>query len=70
MIYLHFNSSNYLNDKNYLKKSNDTDDEEDDLSRSFTVEGGILTVADDLLKDDGKKFLKIIEKLAERRLNY
>jgi hypothetical protein len=30
--------------------------------------GGILTVADDLLKNDGKKFLDMMEKLAERRM--
>jgi hypothetical protein len=30
--------------------------------------GGILTVADDLLKNDGKKFLDMMERLAERRM--
>ena len=30
--------------------------------------GGILTVADDLLKNDGQKFLEMMESLAERRL--
>lgn len=30
--------------------------------------GGILTVADDLLQNDGKKFLDMMERLAERRL--
>lgn len=29
--------------------------------------GGILTVADDLLKNDGQKFLEMMEQLAERR---
>ena len=31
-------------------------------------EGGILTVADDLLKNDGKKFIEMMEQLAERRM--
>ncbi|KAI7862174.1 hypothetical protein BDF14DRAFT_135114 [Spinellus fusiger] len=35
---------------------------------SLTVRGGILTVADDLLKNDGKKFLDMMERLAERRM--
>ena len=35
-----------------------------DLSRA----GGILTVADDLLKNDGKKFIEMMEQLAERRM--
>ena len=30
--------------------------------------GGILTVADDLLKNDGKKFIDMMEQLAERRM--
>jgi hypothetical protein len=30
--------------------------------------GGILTVADDLLKADGQKFLEMMEQLAERRM--
>ncbi len=29
--------------------------------------GGILSVADDLLKNEGKKFLEMMEKLVERR---
>ena len=32
------------------------------------MEGGILTVADDLLKNDGKKFIEMMEQLAERRM--
>ncbi|KAK7742941.1 Stress response protein nst1 [Diaporthe eres] len=35
---------------------------------SLTVQGGILTVADDLLKNDGKKFIEMMEQLAERRM--
>lgn len=34
----------------------------------FDSLGGILTVADDLLQNDGRKFLDMMEKLAERRL--
>ncbi|KAK4159245.1 salt tolerance down-regulator-domain-containing protein [Cladorrhinum sp. PSN259] len=30
--------------------------------------GGILTVADDLLKNDGRKFIEMMENLAERRM--
>ena len=30
--------------------------------------GGILTVADDLLKNDGQKFLEMMEQLADRRI--
>lgn len=32
------------------------------------VIGGVLTVADDLLKNDGKRFLDMMEQLAERRI--
>ncbi|EPS43956.1 hypothetical protein H072_2120 [Dactylellina haptotyla CBS 200.50] len=62
----------------------DDDDEYEDISEdghrsvqqdffnfgnSLTVrEGGILTVADDLLKNDGKKFIEMMEQLAERRM--
>ncbi|KAA8902531.1 hypothetical protein TRICI_005892 [Trichomonascus ciferrii] len=35
---------------------------------SLTIQGGILTVADDLLKNDGKKFIEMMERLAERRM--
>lgn len=34
----------------------------------LTATGGILTVADDLLKNDGKKFIEMMEQLAERRM--
>lgn len=34
----------------------------------LTLIGGILTVADDLLKNDGKKFIEMMEQLAERRM--
>ena len=35
---------------------------------AYMVIGGILTVADDLLKNDGKKFIEMMEQLAERRM--
>ncbi|CAO1615978.1 unnamed protein product [Parajaminaea phylloscopi] len=38
------------------------------LGSSLTVKGGILTVADDLLKNDGQKFLEMMEQLADRRM--
>ncbi|CAO1632056.1 unnamed protein product [Sympodiomycopsis kandeliae] len=37
------------------------------LGSSLTVKG-ILTVADDLLKNDGQKFLEMMEQLADRRM--
>lgn len=42
--------------------------EDFDFGSSLTIKGGILTVADDLLKNDGKKFIDMIENLAERRM--
>ncbi|KAH8912165.1 hypothetical protein BR93DRAFT_63435 [Coniochaeta sp. PMI_546] len=38
------------------------------FGNSLTVQGGILTVADDLLKNDGRKFIEMMEQLAERRM--
>ncbi|KAI9762125.1 MAG: hypothetical protein M4579_000605 [Chaenotheca gracillima] len=38
------------------------------FGNSLTVQDGILTVADDLLKNDGKKFIEMMEQLAERRM--
>ncbi|KAI9929135.1 Stress response protein nst1 [Aspergillus wentii] len=57
----------------------DDDDLEDEDTRaaradffafgnSLTVKDGILTVADDLLKNDGKHFIDMMEQLAERRM--
>ncbi|CEP12083.1 hypothetical protein [Parasitella parasitica] len=58
----------------------DDDDDDDDgyrsdsiqkephFSKTLTVKGSIITVADDLLKNDGKKFLDMIEKLDERKM--
>jgi hypothetical protein len=37
-------------------------------SRATVCIGNILTVADDLLKNDGQKFLEMMEQLAERRM--
>ncbi|KAI9786616.1 MAG: Stress response protein nst1 [Geoglossum umbratile] len=67
-------------DEDYSEDEEDySDDEPDDEPRgpaadffnfgnSLTVQGGILTVADDLLKNDGKKFIEMMEQLAERRM--
>ncbi|KAH8889624.1 hypothetical protein GQ53DRAFT_187051 [Thozetella sp. PMI_491] len=38
------------------------------FGNNLQVQGGILTVADDLLKNDGKKFIEMMEQLAERRM--
>ncbi|KAL9072867.1 MAG: hypothetical protein Q9157_004947, partial [Trypethelium eluteriae] len=38
------------------------------FGQSLQVKGGILTVADDLLQNDGKKFIEMMEQLAERRM--
>lgn len=38
------------------------------LTLSFSFIDGILTVADDLLKNDGKHFIDMMEQLAERRM--
>lgn len=38
------------------------------LACSNRKSGGILTVADDLLKNDGQKFIDMMEQLAERRM--
>lgn len=38
------------------------------LAHFYYPLGGILTVADDLLKNDGRKFIDMMEQLAERRM--
>ena len=38
------------------------------LGRTNSLLDGILTVADDLLKNDGKHFIDMMEQLAERRM--
>ena len=38
------------------------------FTNSLAVKGGILTVADDLLKNDGQKFLEMMESLADKRI--
>jgi hypothetical protein len=43
-------------------------DSNTDTSTLQYVEGGILTVADDFLKNDGRKFLDLMEQLAERKI--
>jgi len=55
--------------KNSKKKDVVPEEEEGfNFAKSLTVKGGILTVADDLLKNEGKKFLEMMERLAERRM--
>ncbi|KAL3469542.1 salt tolerance down-regulator-domain-containing protein [Aspergillus californicus] len=59
-----------------LYSDEDYEDEETRAARadffafgnSLTVKDGILTVADDLLKNDGKHFIDMMEQLAERRM--
>lgn len=46
----------------------DSNEKEPQFSKTLTVKGSIITVADDLLKNDGKKFLDMMEKLAERKM--
>ncbi|KAI9673145.1 MAG: Stress response protein nst1 [Caeruleum heppii] len=69
-------------DEDYSDEEEDedySDDEAEEIPRgpaadffnfgnSLTVQGGILTVAEDLLKNDGKKFIEMMEQLAERRM--
>ncbi|KAI9275305.1 salt tolerance down-regulator-domain-containing protein [Helicostylum pulchrum] len=63
------------------QQEEDDDDEEDyrsdstksvlsesELTNTLTVSGSIITVADDLLKNDGKKFLDMMERLAETKM--
>ncbi|KAL8838864.1 MAG: hypothetical protein Q9205_000292 [Flavoplaca limonia] len=72
-----------MEDEEYSEEDEDeefSDDEPEDdpveprttdffnFGNSLTVQGGILTVADDLLKNDGKKFIEMMEQLAERRM--
>lgn len=38
------------------------------FGNSLTIKGGILTVAEDLLQNDGKKFIDMMESLAEKRM--
>ncbi|KAI8646928.1 salt tolerance down-regulator-domain-containing protein [Parasitella parasitica] len=45
----------------------DVNEKEPHFSKTLTVKGSIITVADDLLKNDGKKFLDLIEKLDEKK---
>ncbi len=39
------------------------------FSNGLTSQDGVMTVADDLLKNDGQKFIDLIEKLAQRRIS-
>ncbi|EMC92750.1 hypothetical protein BAUCODRAFT_261372 [Baudoinia panamericana UAMH 10762] len=38
------------------------------FGQNLTVKDNLLTVADDLLKNDGRKFIEMMEQLAERRM--
>ncbi|KAJ3015251.1 Stress response protein nst1 [Thoreauomyces humboldtii] len=69
-------------DLEYDDEDDEDDEDEDDdgdyghdpsesifeFGSSLTVKGGILTVADDFLKNDGRKFLDLMEQLAERKI--
>ncbi|KAG4301039.1 hypothetical protein PCK1_002738 [Pneumocystis canis] len=55
-------------DESILSESMDPRFDFFNFGNSLTVKGGILTVADDLLKNDGKKFIEMMEQLAERRI--
>ncbi|QSL65143.1 hypothetical protein MERGE_002448 [Pneumocystis wakefieldiae] len=70
-----FSSLSLLHKNSTVGRSEDLDDSEialdsdgDYESIFLTVKGGIFTVADDLLKNDGKKFIEMMEQLAERRI--
>ncbi|KAI8824373.1 salt tolerance down-regulator-domain-containing protein [Fimicolochytrium jonesii] len=66
----------YDDDEEDDDEEDDDDDEYDhdpsesifEFGSSLTVKGGILTVADDFLKNDGRKFLDLMEQLAERKI--
>ncbi|CCJ31095.1 unnamed protein product, partial [Pneumocystis jirovecii] len=57
-------------DESILSESVDPRFDFFNFGNNLTVkeQGGILTVADDLLKNDGKKFIEMMEQLAERRI--
>ncbi|KAF0458845.1 salt tolerance down-regulator-domain-containing protein [Gigaspora margarita] len=57
-------------DKDYegSKHSSNTQKELFNFGNSLTVKEGILTLANDPLKNDRKKFLEMMEQLAERRM--
>ena len=54
------------------EEGSETGDSENDgefnFARSLTLRGGILTVADELLQDNGHKFLDVMQRLAKRTL--
>lgn len=62
-------TSSETNHNNVNNANQNTNSKEEGIcfAPGLTVKGGILTVADDLLKNEGKKFLEMMEKLAERR---
>ncbi|KAF1959524.1 hypothetical protein CC80DRAFT_532934 [Byssothecium circinans] len=65
-----FSNSDISSDEEYSEEERLPHPETDFLhfGSSLQVKGGILTVADDLLKNDGKKFIEMMEQLAERRM--
>ncbi|KAG1465670.1 hypothetical protein G6F46_001352 [Rhizopus delemar] len=57
--------------------SDSTSDEEEEeeeaevsikLKNTLTVKGNVITLADDLMRNDGKKFLKMMEKITDQKL--
>ncbi|KAH0833887.1 salt tolerance down-regulator-domain-containing protein [Lanmaoa asiatica] len=56
------------NDRKPPKREFDDEGDEDDYEEEEGNPNKILTVADDLLKNDGQKFLEMMEQLAERRM--
>ncbi|KAF2644587.1 hypothetical protein P280DRAFT_465889 [Massarina eburnea CBS 473.64] len=65
-----FSNSEISSDEEYSEEERLPPPDTDFLQfgSSLQVKGGILTVADDLLKNDGKKFIEMMEQLAERRM--
>ncbi|KAL9127831.1 MAG: hypothetical protein Q9217_003371 [Psora testacea] len=61
-------------EEEYSDEDEDDDISEDEIDRPMGPAGGIfnfgnsLTAQDDLLKNDGKKFIEMMEQLAERRM--
>lgn len=54
--------------KEINRRSITAGDEKMELTDTLTVKGAVITVADDLLKNNGRKLLDMMEKLAERKL--
>lgn len=54
--------------KEINRRSINAGDEKMEFTDTLTVKGAVITVADDLLKNDGRKLLDMMERLAERKL--